>query len=178
MTGEPYELGLTALRRIEEEAYQRGKAAMKEDYESACKTIADMHEAAMGSVIGPKLGVVEDVADLRKELRGLQHAVFHALDDSEVRDDGQLIQIGDNALLCRLVPDEHPEPMFTDDERKKVIQECADAIRDHCEACEGTGRQLSDPNHCKECSKYTLGECEFCGRARAALLRVDGEALA
>lgn len=209
-------LGLTALRRIESEAYERGKTAglesakhyyeeaeprieaallretaaqktsndyyealedaraetkaAKADYEGACKTIADMHAAAVGEVRGPKRGVVEDVAALRKELRGLQHAVFHALDDSEVRDDGQLIQIGDNALLCRLVPDEHPEPMFTDDERKKVIQECADAIRDHCEACDGTGHESSDP-------EASPGECEYCGRPRAALLHVDGEAL-
>jgi hypothetical protein len=38
---------------------------LKRAYEGACKTIADMHEAAMGEVCGPARGVVEDVQDLR-----------------------------------------------------------------------------------------------------------------
>jgi hypothetical protein len=32
---------------------------------SACRTVAAMHEAALGEVTGPKRGVVEDVADVR-----------------------------------------------------------------------------------------------------------------
>lgn len=38
---------------------------IKKDYLGACKTIAEMHEAAVGKVTGPKRGVVEDVADVR-----------------------------------------------------------------------------------------------------------------
>lgn len=37
---------------------------MKADYEGACKTIAEMHAAAVGEVRGPSLGPVEDVAAL------------------------------------------------------------------------------------------------------------------
>jgi hypothetical protein len=37
------------------------------DYEQACRTIAAMHEAAVGEIRGPRRGVVEDVADLRDE---------------------------------------------------------------------------------------------------------------
>ena len=37
------------------------------DYENACKTIAEMHMAAVGEITGPKRGVVEDVVDLRRE---------------------------------------------------------------------------------------------------------------
>jgi len=33
---------------------------------SACKTVAAMHEAAMGETRGPNRGVVEDIADLRQ----------------------------------------------------------------------------------------------------------------
>ncbi|MFI7563817.1 hypothetical protein ACIBVM_18505 [[Kitasatospora] papulosa] len=40
----------------------------KADYLAACKTIADMHEAATGRTgMGPIRGVVEDVADMRTE---------------------------------------------------------------------------------------------------------------
>ncbi len=35
----------------------------KEEYQSACKTIAEMHRAAVGEIVGPKRGVVEDVYD-------------------------------------------------------------------------------------------------------------------
>jgi predicted nucleic acid-binding Zn-ribbon protein len=42
--------------------------ALREQYESACKLVADMHAAAMGAKVGPALGVVEDVAALRAAL--------------------------------------------------------------------------------------------------------------
>lgn len=38
---------------------------MRSNYEHACLTVAQMHEAAMGEVTGPNKGVVEDVLDLR-----------------------------------------------------------------------------------------------------------------
>lgn len=43
-------------------------AAVRADYDRACKTIALMHAAAVGEITGPKRGVVEDVADVRAEL--------------------------------------------------------------------------------------------------------------
>ncbi|MBS2962608.1 hypothetical protein KGA66_06085 [Actinocrinis puniceicyclus] len=43
----------------------RELAAMREAHQGACDTIAQMHKAAVGEVRGPKLGVVEDVTDLR-----------------------------------------------------------------------------------------------------------------
>lgn len=46
----------------------KSAATWKADYEMACATIAAMHEAAMGAVVGPRRGVVEDIADLRAEV--------------------------------------------------------------------------------------------------------------
>ncbi len=37
----------------------------KTEHEDACKLVAQMHYAATGLIIGPKRGVVEDIADLR-----------------------------------------------------------------------------------------------------------------
>ena len=42
---------------------------LRADYESACKVVADMHAAAMGGVVGPAAGVVEDVAALREDAK-------------------------------------------------------------------------------------------------------------
>ena len=39
----------------------------KEDYQRTCHLVAQMHMAAMNGVIGPKRGVIEDIADLREE---------------------------------------------------------------------------------------------------------------
>lgn len=50
-------------------------ARHKADYEGACKTIADMHAAAVGGIRGPIRGVVEDVADLRAELTATESLV-------------------------------------------------------------------------------------------------------
>lgn len=41
----------------------------------ASAIIAEMHYAAMGEVIGPKRGVVEDVADLKAGCDALRHAL-------------------------------------------------------------------------------------------------------
>lgn len=41
--------------------------ALRSSYEGACKLVADMHLAAMGQMVGPVLGVVEDVAALRAD---------------------------------------------------------------------------------------------------------------
>ena len=40
---------------------------LRTDYANACKLVADMHLAAMGQIVGPVLGVVEDVAALRNQ---------------------------------------------------------------------------------------------------------------
>ena len=39
--------------------------ALRDEYERACKLVADMHAAAMGAAVGPSLGVVEDIAALK-----------------------------------------------------------------------------------------------------------------
>jgi hypothetical protein len=46
--------------------------ALREQYESACKLVADMHAAAMGGNFGPALGVVEDVSALRERVAVLE----------------------------------------------------------------------------------------------------------
>ena len=48
---------------------------VKTDYIHACKTIADMHAAAVGEITGPRRGVVEDVADLRAEADRLKDII-------------------------------------------------------------------------------------------------------
>lgn len=45
---------------------------LREDYERVCKTVADMHAAAMGEITGPKRGVVEDIYDLKAERDSLK----------------------------------------------------------------------------------------------------------
>ena len=45
---------------------------MRDDYMRACKAVSDMHMAAMGGVVGPVLGVIEDVAALRAERDSLK----------------------------------------------------------------------------------------------------------
>ena len=54
---------MNAEKQIAELEY--GLAEMRGNYEGACKTMAEMHAAAVGEVTGPNRGVVEDVADLR-----------------------------------------------------------------------------------------------------------------
>lgn len=50
-------------------------AELRADYDSACRTVAEMHAAAVGSVRGPIRGVVEDVEDLRVERDELRRQV-------------------------------------------------------------------------------------------------------
>jgi hypothetical protein len=47
----------------------------KTNYLSACKTIADMHAAAVGEVRGPIRGVIEDVADMRARMLAAEEAL-------------------------------------------------------------------------------------------------------
>lgn len=46
--------------------------ARKQELQRACKTIADMHEAAVGEVRGPIRGIVDDVRDLRDRMLALE----------------------------------------------------------------------------------------------------------
>lgn len=46
--------------------------AMRTSHDNACALVASMHEAAMGKVCEPVLGIVEDVADLRAERDSLK----------------------------------------------------------------------------------------------------------
>ena len=45
---------------------------MRDYYMRACKVVSDMHMAATGGVVGPVLGVIEDVAALRAERDSLK----------------------------------------------------------------------------------------------------------
>lgn len=44
---------------------RRDAERWRAEHDAACKTVADMHAAAVGEVRGPRVGVVEDVRDLR-----------------------------------------------------------------------------------------------------------------
>lgn len=63
-----------------EEELRDDLAEMRRNYEGACKTIADMHAAAVGEVTGPNRGVVEDVADLRARCLAAEEALQIALE--------------------------------------------------------------------------------------------------
>lgn len=58
---------LECLAYHDEDFLQMELVAVKRDYGQARKTIADMHEAAMGYVGAPMAGVVNDVLNLRLE---------------------------------------------------------------------------------------------------------------
>jgi len=65
-------------------------ARFKEDHGQACKTIADMHAAALGEVCGPIRGVVEDVADLRESFEKKSAEAYRArvrVNQSELREE-------------------------------------------------------------------------------------------
>lgn len=49
------------------DALEAENERLKNDYQRACKLVADMHAAAVGEITGPKVGVVEDVAAVRTE---------------------------------------------------------------------------------------------------------------
>ena len=53
-------------RKLSDYEYDLGN--LHSDYFKACKTVAEMHKAAVGSVTGPNRGVVEDVADMKTRL--------------------------------------------------------------------------------------------------------------
>lgn len=61
--------------------YDKVAASWQADYEGACKTIAAMHAAAMGTVCGPQRGVVEDVEDLRLERDALRAVMRQSVAD-------------------------------------------------------------------------------------------------
>jgi hypothetical protein len=54
---------------------ERERDEHKRDYLNACKTIADMHAAAVGEVRGPARGVVEDVEDVRLRAEQAEAAI-------------------------------------------------------------------------------------------------------
>ncbi|MGC5398064.1 hypothetical protein ACPXCP_20310 [Streptomyces sp. DT20] len=63
----------TALRKRAQRA-EADAERFKADHLSACRTIADMHEAATGRTgMGPIRGVVEDVADMRARVEQAEH---------------------------------------------------------------------------------------------------------
>ncbi len=53
---------LSALREATDDATR-----FKADHEGACKLVAEMHTAAVGETRGPDVGVVEDIATLRRQ---------------------------------------------------------------------------------------------------------------
>lgn len=68
-------------RRVQQKLYpcnaqiaklQAERDVLKIDRDRACKLVADMHAAAMGGMVGPALGVIEDIAALRAEREALQ----------------------------------------------------------------------------------------------------------
>ena len=46
-------------------------ARLNGEYQEVCRLVAQMHLAAVGGAVGPKLGVIEDVAALRELAVGL-----------------------------------------------------------------------------------------------------------
>ena len=71
--------------------------AMRVAYENACKLVAQMHHAATGSVTGPSVGVVEDVAVLKAERDALKAMIYTVMNISNMSD-AQLASLRANAL--------------------------------------------------------------------------------
>ncbi|GHA28841.1 hypothetical protein GCM10010372_30880 [Streptomyces tauricus] len=92
-------LGLYTSTAVELEDARRSNAELahdaeryKEDHLSACRTIAEMHEAATGRAgLGPIRGVVEDVADVRAAAERAREIArrlaAHAIGFQDVLDD-------------------------------------------------------------------------------------------
>jgi len=60
---------------------------LRDEYERACGLVAQMHEAAVGAVEGPRRGVVEDVADLKSNYDRLkEHAEQLEAHNKEMED--------------------------------------------------------------------------------------------
>ena len=55
------------ILRSKNKQLEQERDQLKEDYQRTCHLVAQMHMAAMNGVIGPKRGVIEDIADLREE---------------------------------------------------------------------------------------------------------------
>jgi hypothetical protein len=53
---------------------------LRSAYENACKTIAEMHSAAVGGTRGPIHGLVDDVANLRVQCDAMRAVVKAACD--------------------------------------------------------------------------------------------------
>lgn len=104
---EAHEALAAELRRLAEVEAERD--ALKADYERACKLVADMHMAAMGGVVGPVLGVVEDVAALKAELERIKALppVAWCLGNPELSDSSNLF------LAHEFAPDGEHEDEWT-----------------------------------------------------------------
>lgn len=81
-------------------------AHWKEEYERACKLVADMHAAAVGEVTGPFMGVVEDVAELRKALLGIHEMALEDLRQENINPQTSIWQIEADARAALHMPRE------------------------------------------------------------------------
>lgn len=77
---------ITRLHRVRDSLRAEANR-FKGDHEDACKTIADMHAAAMGEVCGPNVGVVEDVAALRAKVEAFPKTLDEFLRTMGDKDD-------------------------------------------------------------------------------------------
>jgi hypothetical protein len=73
---------VATIANIEYQAFLSGISVAEEqlaakdgEYHAACGLVAKMHRAAMGEVVGPVLGVVEDVANVRQQLAEAQKQI-------------------------------------------------------------------------------------------------------
>lgn len=62
------QIDLTIARAEEVKQLRQQLAEAQKEYGRACHLVAQMHAAAVGEVTAPKLGVVEDVAEVRQQL--------------------------------------------------------------------------------------------------------------
>ncbi|WP_216588559.1 3'-5' exonuclease [Streptomyces brasiliscabiei] len=128
-------IGLFTKTAVELEDAERERDEHKENYLSACGTIAAMHKAAVGEVRGPHRGVVEDVADVREraeKIRKALHVHLHAL---RARPGREITTDFVRAVLERLI--EHPDETCdladgralcpTEDSEHQALRESDDA---------------------------------------------------
>lgn len=107
----------------------RVTTSLRADVDAACRTIADMHLAAVGEVRGPIRGVVADVVDVRTRRDAAEEALTNALVD-EGAHPGLLAEIDHLQTTMRRWADRgyvHPTTV------NKAIAR-AEAARDQAEA--------------------------------------------
>lgn len=89
------------------------------ELEGCQQLVAELHAAAVGEVRGPIRGVVEDVADLRRRMLGLETALRYIYENE--RQGGRFFDFDEWAWACRILLGDRRAPgSVTSDDLERV----------------------------------------------------------